>query len=318
MEGTKLKRLIERYRKGKANAAERLVVDWWYSSLLEKSEQHEELAEQVDMVAFQEEIIQRAHERPKTVAWYRKTWLRPVAAAGLFCCLSLTWLLLRHDNTSHHQAADATYTVVETGIRQVKLLKLPDSSIVYLNANSRLKIPAEFDKTHRDLQLEGEAFFEVASDPSLPFRIAADSLQVVVLGTKFNVQSYKNLDNIRVQVIEGRVQVNRGAKQLALLGQQEQMEYNRQTELAFTGRSSAVPNTWTRGVLVLDRASFGEVGQAMYNLYGIQLRSSDSAVLNRKYNFTIRSIRTLGQTLEQLTELINKQYKKEGDEIILY
>ena len=75
---------------------------------------------------------------------------------------------------------------------KVKLI-LPDSSVVYLGAGSKLTWPSHFVKGKlRNIQLEGEAFFEVKHDTSSPFIVHSGQMQTRVLGTSFNVKQKAN------------------------------------------------------------------------------------------------------------------------------
>lgn len=87
-------------------------------------------------------------------------------------------------------------------------LTLSDGTKVWLNALTSLKFPEQFTAGDRVVELSGEAFFEVAKDKEHPFIVKmADSGQVKVLGTQFNVNSYKNEESKKITLVEGRVEV---------------------------------------------------------------------------------------------------------------
>ena len=82
---------------------------------------------------------------------------------------------------------------------------LPDGTLVSLNAGSVLTYKKGFGTRHRNVNLKGEAFFEVKKNADLPFLISAGEAKVKVTGTKFNVKAYRRLTDIRVTVTEGTV-----------------------------------------------------------------------------------------------------------------
>ncbi len=82
---------------------------------------------------------------------------------------------------------------------------LPDGTLVSLNAGSVITYKKGFGTRHRTLDLKGEAFFEVKKNADLPFTISAGEARVKVTGTKFNVNAYRRLKDIRVTVTEGIV-----------------------------------------------------------------------------------------------------------------
>mgnify|MGYP002318720056 FL=1 len=83
-------------------------------------------------------------------------------------------------------------------------MKLPDGSIVWLNADSKLSYSESFSRKNRNVQLEGEGYFEVAHGEH-PFVIQTDSAQIKVLGTKFNVKNYGDENYIKVSLLEGSI-----------------------------------------------------------------------------------------------------------------
>ncbi|MCH7536119.1 MAG: FecR domain-containing protein [Bacteroidetes bacterium] len=83
---------------------------------------------------------------------------------------------------------------------------LADGSKIVLNKHSTLSYPEKFDKNIRLVRIEGEAYFEVESNPDKPFIIEVGNARVQVMGTKFNINAY-NLDSVVVTVVEGSVMV---------------------------------------------------------------------------------------------------------------
>ena len=87
-------------------------------------------------------------------------------------------------------------------------LRLPDGSMVYLNAESKVRYLENFQKGKREIFLEGEGFFEVTKDTLRPFTVITSSLAITALGTSFNIQAYKNESRITVALVSGKVIVN--------------------------------------------------------------------------------------------------------------
>jgi ferric-dicitrate binding protein FerR (iron transport regulator) len=92
--------------------------------------------------------------------------------------------------------------------RQFKLM-LPDGTKVWLNAASALKYPTAFVKGERRVELEGEAYFEIAKDADKPFYVKINhKTEIQVLGTSFNVNAYADEDFMHTTLLEGAVKVN--------------------------------------------------------------------------------------------------------------
>jgi transmembrane sensor len=86
-------------------------------------------------------------------------------------------------------------------------VRLPDGSKVWLNSASTLSYPTAFTGTERKVKLEGEAYFEIASNKKIPFRVESDGQIVEVLGTHFNINSYDDEDFTKTTLLEGSVRV---------------------------------------------------------------------------------------------------------------
>lgn len=117
-----------------------------------------------------------------------------------------TWLV--------HYSADSeiqmTYQEIKVPLGSQSELTLPDGTKVWLNSGSRLTYPGYFNSNHRQVELEGEAFFDVITNKKKPFIVDAQGVMVKALGTKFNVKAYKEEDIVRTTLIEGVVTIKHG------------------------------------------------------------------------------------------------------------
>jgi transmembrane sensor len=88
-------------------------------------------------------------------------------------------------------------------------IKLSDGSSVWLNAGSKLTYTKSFGSDNRTVHLEGEGFFSVAHDPDNPFTVITSHLEIVALGTSFNVKSYPEEEAIQTTLVSGSLLINR-------------------------------------------------------------------------------------------------------------
>ena len=118
---------------------------------------------------------------------------------------------ITYDGSSHNATPEANVfnTVVTPKGGQYQLV-LGDGTKVWLNAASTLKYPVTFSGTKREIELSGEAYFEVAHDQHKPFRVISNGQTVEVLGTHFNVNAYPDEKVIRTTLLEGSVKVSAG------------------------------------------------------------------------------------------------------------
>ena len=105
-------------------------------------------------------------------------------------------------------------------------LVLADGTIVWLNSDSHIRYPVTFSGNTRQVELEGEAYFEVAKDVEKPFIVRMNEYNVSVTGTQFNVRTYSN-ESLATTLVEGGVQIERKGKVDRLRpGQQAVLENN--------------------------------------------------------------------------------------------
>ncbi len=127
-------------------------------------------------------------------------------AAAMVIGLSIFWGL-------QNKVQDQNYLAGNT----IEQIILPDETVVKLNKQSSLRVDGHFNETDRQVYLQGEAFFDVASNKEKPFRIRLENqLEVEVVGTSFNIRSFSRENNTGIEVVSGLVKVKDGKEQIEL------------------------------------------------------------------------------------------------------
>jgi transmembrane sensor len=128
----------------------------------------------------------------------------PIIASAAVACLVGLWMLTHVSESRFPSLRNGD--IATTAINEISNYDLPDGSTVTVNADSEIRIV--FTKERRQVILDrGEAFFEVQHDTKRPFYVAAGVRNIVVTGTKFNVNSGLDGGAIQVAVVEGHVKV---------------------------------------------------------------------------------------------------------------
>lgn len=172
----------------------------------------------------------------------------------------------------------------------VEPINLPDGSKIYLNRGSRLLYPAKFDRKERKVVLEGEAYFEIKSNPKAPFRIDAGEAMVEVLGTTFNVISGTREKDVEVFVTTGKVAVERkNDGETLFLTPGEKAIVNR--DLCSKSRNTN-PNylAWKSRKLVYDETPLSVVAKDLERSLGIHLEFEEEEMGELKLNSTFEDI----------------------------
>ncbi|MCH7408092.1 DUF4974 domain-containing protein [Belliella sp. DSM 111904] len=161
-----------------------------------------------------------------------------------------------------------------------KRIHLPDGSKVLLNAESTLKYLPGFGKDHRDLMLEGEAYFEVSSDTLLPFQVQSNDLQTVALGTSFIISAYSSHNTQEVKLLTGKVSVAHQAQNgylshvIYLNPGEDAMLSNHDFKKSNFDVENALK--WTKGILHFQETPFMEVVEVLERWYGVDISVSGS------------------------------------------
>ncbi len=98
-------------------------------------------------------------------------------------------------------------TTIEAPIGSKSNITLPDGTQIWLNAGSKLTYGEEFNKSSRNVSLDGEAYFDVEKNKKLPFIVKTSHLDLKVLGTSFNVRSYADDNQVNTTLVEGKVTI---------------------------------------------------------------------------------------------------------------
>jgi ferric-dicitrate binding protein FerR (iron transport regulator) len=111
---------------------------------------------------------------------------------------------------------EPSYNILSTPRGGQFRVTLPDGTKVWLNAASRLRFPTAFKGISRLVELSGEAYFEVAKDAFMPFKVVVNNMEVQVLGTHFNIMAYEDEPEVKTTLLEGAVKVIKGANNSVL------------------------------------------------------------------------------------------------------
>ena len=206
------------------------------------------------------------------------------------------------------------YNTITTPRGRQYQLVLPDGTSVWLNAASSLSYPTDFTGKERRVRVSGEAYFEVAGNARQPFIVIVnDATTINVLGTKFNINAYRDESSINTTLLQGAVKVTyRETSQLLKPGQEAQI--SQQMRLVTDADvNSAV--AWKEGVFAFNNADLPAVMRQLARWYDIEV-SYEGKIPGASFTGEIDKSLTLSQVLQGLSATrIN--YKIEGNRLII-
>lgn len=181
---------------------------------------------------------------------------------------------------------------------------LPDGTQIWLNAQSTIKYQLPFVQKERNIELTGEAFFEVTKNPKSPFVVKSQNASIRVLGTKFNVKAYPEEKEIAVALEEGSVDFSATGHQ----NKNEHTILKPSDYLVFRKASSEVSVlsgdlkkfvSWRYNRMILDETPMRDVASLLERWYGIQVEIVDKELLSYKFSTTFEN-ESLSRVLELL------------------
>lgn len=200
-------------------------------------------------------------------------------------------------------------------------LKLSDGTVVTLNAGSSLKYPVNFiSGQNRQVFLKGEAFFNVTKDENHPFIVNANNIDVKVLGTKFNVSSYSEDENISTVLVEGSVDVSRNGtqnKESVILKPGFKAAWNKYSNAIDVEQVDVEPHVaWLDGRLILHEVAFTDILKKLERQYNVSFINKDKK-LEQRYFTAKFDTEDIYEVLESLSTSGNFEYEFNKDNIII-
>lgn len=188
---------------------------------------------------------------------------------------------------------------------------LNDGTKVWLNSESSFSFPSKFNGTERKVDLVGEGYFEVAKDRTKPFRVLANGTEIKVLGTHFNVSSYKEEEKTVVTLAEGSVMVANQQSSVML-------KPNQAAEVSPSAHTMKVANVhvaevlaWKDGYFVFDNSNIRTIMKTLSRWYDVEIVYKGE-VTTKKFGGTFSRSKNLKDLLAAIESFGAVHFKVEG------
>jgi transmembrane sensor len=312
--------LFEKYLKGTATAKEKMLIDRFYESFENneiKMSPDEKAKIKNEIYKGISEHIGELHQPKKRVNF---KYVYAAASVALICLIGSG--ILYKTGFFNKKVDQVNWNEKVTVMGEKASIKLPDGTDIMLNAASKLSYPDHFTNSAREVYLEGEAYFDVAKDSTKPFTIHSGELKVTVLGTKFNISSFKDDETVSVALIEGKVKVANentiGKEGIIVLQPNQQLVYSKKDSVSEVEPFDQQKEVgWKNNVLKFDKEPLYKVFPVLERTYGVKFELTNAKLANQKVtvNFKNDSFWTVASVLKNLTGL---QYRtvKEKDKVV--
>lgn len=209
------------------------------------------------------------------------------------------------------------FNTLATSNGETYRVKLPDGSIVWLNAASSIKYPVSFEKSGpRVVNLTGEAYFEIAKDRSHPFIVKSRSQQVEVLGTHFNINAYDDETVVRTTLLEGSVRlkaVNGSLSKILKPGQQAELM---DADIKILQADTRTVIAWKDGYFRFRNESLQSVMRKISRWYNVEV-VFENGLPEDTYSGAVTRHCNIQQVLEIMEGLNNIHFTIQGRRIIV-
>lgn len=321
------KETIDRYHLGLCTPEEQHCVEQWLAS----DEVEMSFPQDTDLKALEDKGWKKLSSRYPSLAqptpvhalkltsylsiWQLVACVALVAGATLGFYLNAGW-----ENSSKNQMV--VYKEVKTLKGQKLTVTLPDGTIAWLNAESRLRFPLRFSGKLRMLEFSGEAYFNVAKDPSKPFVIHTEKTKVQVLGTRFNLRCLPDETATSVVVEEGRVKftADAGEQQLILTANKRGIYETAvpsapvmSTEEVYASKYLA----WKNNELFLDNLTVEDAVLVLERWYNVKIKIDRAELRQERYTGSFKNP-SLKKVLESMGFAVKFRYRQQGQTFALY
>ncbi|KAA6344393.1 hypothetical protein EZS27_007981 [termite gut metagenome] len=199
-------------------------------------------------------------------------------------------------------------------------LFLPDGTKVWLNARTKLIYPVSFNKKERYMELEGEAFFEVAKDKKKSFIVHTGKGIVEALGTAFNIEAYAEKDIFETTLMSGslRIKTDNNPSEEKILLTPDKKAVLKDGKLWVEQVDDYTPYRWIEGLICFRNKSFMSVMKDFEKYYGVNIHIKSQTVLKYYYTGKFRHTDGIDYALRVLQKNIRFKYTRDDENQIIY
>lgn len=196
-------------------------------------------------------------------------------------------------------------------------LVLADGSKIWLNAASSLRFPSFFIGNERSVELNGEGYFEISRNASMPFHVIVNDMKVEVLGTHFNINSYEDEESIKTTLLEGSVRVYRLDRN-EVLKPGEQVVFDVSTNRMQKNQNVDIDEViaWKEGRFKFKKMSIEDIMRQVARWYNVEIEYNGK-ITTDFFSGDVSRQEDVTQLLEILAATKTVSFKLEGKKIIV-
>lgn len=321
-------RILKRFMDGTLSSSSRKEIKRWLLSnhdMDEKEEAMRRIWDETDndsdesIVVSLKSVHQKIQTCPTNVP-HKFRFSRWLQYAAILLLPLITGVTVYWLSVSYSSNIEMTECYVPYG--ELRTVELPDGSTVQVNSGTLLIYPQKFYGKKRSVYLSGEAHFSVAKDGKKPFIVRTGPLNVEVLGTKFDIESYPGNDYITTTLEEGAIKIYKEKTphlELFVKPDEQVIYYSEKDSFATFHVEASDYSAWMHGELRFRNKSLNEILATLERRYNIHFLVDEQIVCSDLYTIKFKSHETVDDALHVFALVVGDiSYKKEGQTVRLY
>ena len=231
--------------------------------------------------------------------------------AKIAAILIIFWGGTKLFETNTTEESIVTYQTLYVPTGQRAELILPDSTRVWLNAHSKLIYPVSFGKGNRQVELNGEAYFDVVHNEKQPFIVKTRQMDIQVLGTEFNVTSYSS--DFEVSLLRGCIELSSPSLSSTYKVKEKEHVKLKDNKLIVNNITDYDYFRWKEGLICFNNESVATIIEKLKLYYDIDIETHNKKFLNSRYSGKFRTKDGIEQVLKVLQIEHKFSYTKNND-----
>lgn len=302
------KEILQRYVEGNVSPKEIIAVVDWLDADENNVREFMALHKLNDISLLNQPDNRADNQKKKRTISFRKIGYELAKIAAI---LIIFWGGTKLFETNTTEESIVTYQTLYVPAGQRAELILPDSTRVWLNAHSKLIYPVSFGKGNRQVELNGEAYFDVVHNEKQPFIVKTRQMDIQVLGTEFNVTSYSS--DFEVSLLRGCIELSSPSLSSTYKVKEKEHVKLKDNKLIVNNITDYDYFRWKEGLICFNNESVATIIEKLKLYYDIDIETHNKKFLNSRYSGKFRTKDGIEQVLKVLQIEHKFSYTKNND-----
>ena len=302
------KEILQRYVEGNVSPEEIIAVVDWLDADENNVREFMALHKLNDISLLNQPDNRADNQKKKRTISFRKIGYE---LAKIAARLIIFWGGTKLFETNTTEESIVTYQTLYVPAGQRAELILPDSTRVWLNAHSKLIYPVSFGKGNRQVELNGEAYFDVVHNEKQPFIVKTRQMDIQVLGTEFNVTSYSS--DFEVSLLRGCIELSSPSLSSTYKVKEKEHVKLKDNKLIVNNITDYDYFRWKEGLICFNNESVATIIEKLKLYYDIDIETHNKKFLNSRYSGKFRTKDGIEQVLKVLQIEHKFSYTKNND-----